>query len=303
MSLPSAGAPPRGFRFDRPAVAAGFDRAAAGYDAAAQLQEGVRRELLGRLEYFRLVPGTVLDLGAGTGLAAVALRRRFRRAQVLAVDIAPGMLRAARRRRRPWRRFDCLCADAHVLPLRSASIDLIFSSLMLQWSDRPDQVFEECARVLKPGGLLLFSSFGPDTLAELREAWAAVDAAPRVSAFADMPDLAAALQHARFSEPVLDADRLVRYYADVRALMGELRAIGARNAAATRTRGLTGPGTLARMIDRYERRRTPQGIPATWEVFYGAAFAGGTQAGDSQAHAPGEHVVPLARLGRPRRRG
>ena len=295
------------FHFDRPAVATGFDRAAARYDAAARLQEDVRRELLGRLGYFRLAPNVVLDLGAGTGGATVALRRRYRRARILALDIAPGMLRAARRRRSPWpwrwpwpwpwRRFDGLCADAHALPLRDASVDLVFSNLMLQWSDRPDRVFAECARVLRPGGLLLFSSFGPDTLVELRESWAAVDAAPRVSLFADLPDLAAALQHARFSEPVLDADRVVRHYPEVRALMDELRAIGARNAAATRTRGLTGPRTLARMIERYEARRLPQGIPATWEVFYGAAFAGGAAPSDVMGERlAGERLVPVSSL-------
>lgn len=281
------------FHVDRPAMATAFDRAAEHYDATAQLQRSVRTELLGRLEYFRLAPATVLDLGAGTGAATVELRRRFRRARVMALDIAPGMLRAAGRRQWPWRRFARICADAHALPLRTASVDLIFSNLMLQWSDRPDLVFGECARVLRPGGLLLFSSFGPDTLAELRDAWAAVDQAPRVSVFADMPDLAAALQHAHFSEPVLDADRLVRHYSDVRALMTELRRIGARNAATTRTRGLTSPRTLARMIEHYERRRQPQGIPATWEILYGTGFAAGTP-----GTAAGESVVPVANVRR-----
>jgi malonyl-CoA O-methyltransferase len=295
MSGPGAAADAAAFRLDRLAVASGFERAARHYDAAARLQAAVSAELLGRLQYFRLEPRSVLDLGAGTGAAAVALRRRFRRARVLALDIAPAMLHAAQRRCWPWRHFDCVCADAHALPLRPASVDLVFSSLMLQWSDRPDRVFAECARVLRPGGLLLFSSFGPDTLSELRDAWAAVDGAPRVSVFADMPDLAAALQYARFSEPVLDADRLVRHYADVRALMDELRAIGARNAAAARTRGLTGPRTLARMIERYEQLRQPQGIPATWEVFYGAAFAGG-----DAPNVPGEQVVPLTSVRRRR---
>ena len=188
---------PEQFRFDLPAVAAAFDRASGAYDAAARLQRDVATELLGRLEYFRLAPATVLDLGAGTGAATVQLVRRFRGARVIALDIAPGMLRAARRRHWPWRRFGRVCADAHRLPLRDGSVDLVFSSLMLQWSDRPDRVFAECARVLRPGGLLLFSTFGPDTLAELRAAWAAVDATPRVSPFADMPDLAAALQQAQ----------------------------------------------------------------------------------------------------------
>ncbi len=287
------------FRFDRRAVAAAFDRASGAYDAAARLQREVRAELLGRLDYFRLEPATVLDLGAGTGAAAAELARRFRRARVIALDIAPGMLRAARRRQWPWRRFDRVCADAHALPLRSGSVDLVFSSLMLQWSDRPDGVFAECARVLKPGGLLLFSTFGPDTLAELRAAWATVDSAPRVSVFPDMPELAAALQHAHLAEPVLDAERLVRHYPDVRALLQELKAVGARNAAAARARGLTGPRSLARMIASYERQRDARGVPATWEIFHGAAF--GTGPGD-EAGVPGEVHVPLSSLKR-RRRG
>ena len=195
-----------------------------------------------------------------------------------------------------------LNADWRALPLAAASVDGIVGDGAL--TTLPDmtqvaRVGAECARVLRPGGLLLFSSFGPDTLLELREAWAAVDTAPRVSLFADMPDLAAALQHARFSEPVLDADRLVRHYPDVRALMDELRAIGARNAAATRARGLTGPRTLARMIGHYETRRSPQGIPATWEVFYGAAFAGGA----APPGAIAEQLVPVSSLRRRPRAG
>jgi malonyl-CoA O-methyltransferase len=294
MSAPSAAAPPpEEFRLDRPAIAAAFDRASGAYDAAARLQREVRTELLGRLDYFRLAPAVVLDLGAGTGAATAELAHRFRSARVIALDIAPGMLRAARRRQWPWRRFGRVCADAHALPLRSGSVDLVFSSLMLQWSDRPDSVFAECARVLKPGGLLLFSTFGPDTLEELRAAWATVDSTPRVSVFPGMPELSAALQHARLAEPVLDAERLVRHYPEVRALLQELKAIGARNAAAARTRGLTGPRCLARMIASYEQRRDVRGIPATWEIIHGAAFSAG-RGGESDMG--GEVHVPLSSL-------
>ena len=292
MSAPPA-ADPDEFRFDRQAVAAAFDRASGTYDAAAHLQREVRAELLGRLDYFRLAPATVLDLGAGTGATAAELARRYRRARVLALDIAPGMLRAARRRQRPWRRFGRICADAHALPLRSGSVDLVFSSLMLQWSDRPERVFAECARVLKPGGLLLFSTFGPDTLEELRAAWATVDSTPHVSVFPGMPGLAAALQHAHLAEPVLDAERLVRHYPDVRALLQELKTIGARNAAAARARGLTGPRTLGRMIASYEQRREARGIPATWEIIHGAAFGAGHV---EDPAVPGEVHVPISGL-------
>jgi malonyl-CoA O-methyltransferase len=298
-SSPETAAPPRAapapeeFRLDRPAVAAAFDRASGAYDAAARLQREVGAELLGRLDFFRLEPAVVLDLGAGTGAATAELARRFRRARVIALDVAPGMLRAARRRWRPWRRFARVCGDAHALPLRSASVDLVFSNLMLQWSDRPDAVFAECARVLRPGGLLLFSTFGPETLQELRAAWASVDAAPRVSVFPDMPELAAALQRARFAEPVLDTERQLRHYGDVRALLQELRRIGARNAAAARARGLTGPRTLGRMIASYELRRDARGIPATWEIIHGAAFGGAAETG-----AAGEAYVPISSIRR-----
>jgi malonyl-CoA O-methyltransferase len=241
MSAPPAAAPPpEEFRFDRPAIAAAFDRASGAYDAAALLQREVRAELLGRLDYFRLAPTVVLDRGAGTGAATAERARRFRGARA-----SRWTSRGMRARRssgrggaspRLRRRARAAAAQQQRRPL---------SSLMLQWSDRPDSVFAECARVLKPGGLLLFSTFGPDTLEELRAAWATVDLTPRVSVFPGMPELSAALQHARLAEPVLDAERLVRHYPEVRALLQELKAIGARNAAATRTRGLTGPKRLA----------------------------------------------------------
>ncbi|HEX6636915.1 MAG TPA: methyltransferase domain-containing protein, partial [Steroidobacteraceae bacterium] len=164
------------FGLDRRAVARAFDRASAGYDASAALQERVRNELLGRLDELRIQPDAVLDLGAGTGHASRALKQRFPRATTVALDIAPGMLERARAQSRWLRRFERVRADAYALPFRDQSFGLVFSSLMLQWCDDLDAVFAEISRVLAPGGLLLFSTFGPGTLTELREAWAASDA-------------------------------------------------------------------------------------------------------------------------------
>ena len=194
------------FSLDRRALARSFDRAAAGYDAAAQLQQQVRAELLERLQYFALEPHVILDLGAGTCQASVALSRRFAHARVIALDIAPGMLRASPRPGWPRRRFERVCADAYALPLASRSVDLVYSNLMLQWCDRPDLVFRELARVLKPGGVFVFSSFGPDTLKELRLAWESVDHGVHVSQFPDMPQLGEALMHAGLIEPVMDVE-------------------------------------------------------------------------------------------------
>jgi malonyl-CoA O-methyltransferase len=290
------------FSLDRRALARSFDRAGSGYDAAAQLQQQVRAELLERLQYFALEPQAILDLGAGTCQSSLALSRRFAQARVIALDIAPGMLRASPRPGLLRRRFERVCADACVLPLASRSVDLVYSNLMLQWCDRPDIVFRELARVLRPGGVFVFSSFGPDTLKELRQAWESVDLGVHVSHFPDMPQLGAALQHAGLVEPVMDVEQHRLSYPDAYALMHELKRIGARNAASTRSRGLTGRARLQRMIAAYESQRTAAGLPATFEVVFGAAFgAAAEDGGRADLQSPGEYAVPLTALGRSRR--
>lgn len=285
-------------------VARSFGAASGSYDAAAALQGEVREELLSRVALLAAPPAAVLDLGAGTGLGAAALKRRFPRARVTAADIAAPMLAMARRHSRFWRRIHCVEADARALPFDDASFDLVFSSLMLQWLVPPDAALAQIRRVLKPGGLLLLSSFGPETLQELRAAWAAADAGVHVNEFVDVHDLGSALQRAGFQEPVLDVDRHVRHYTDARALMGELKAIGAHNVQAGRARGLTGRGRLARMQADYEARRTPRGLPATWQVVYAVAWAGAAPAGRLPAASvlDGEARVDVARIGRRTRR-
>ena len=289
---------PGGHAIERGEVRRAFDRAAATYDAAAELQRRVRDELVSRLDYVKLEPAAVLDLGAGTGHAALALKRRYPASTVLAVDLAESMLREARRRQTLFRRFQRVCADAAALPLRSASVELVFSSLMLQWCDVPDGVFAECRRVLRPGGLLSFTTFGPDTLVELRRAWAAADDGVHVSRFLDMHDVGDALVRAGFAEPVMDVDRVTLTYAEVRDLMRDLKAIGAHNAASGRRRGLTGRSTFARVVDAYERERRDGRLPATYEVVYGHAWAPAVDG--RRADSSGEVRVPIHSIGRRR---
>jgi malonyl-CoA O-methyltransferase len=300
-----------GFQLDRRALARAFDRAASAYDAAAVIQRRTRDGLLERLAFFALEPAAVLDLGAGTGQAAKVLQRRFPRAAVLALDLAPAMLRAGGlAARRPWSRWrgwrssrlTGICADAAALPIADHSIDLIFSNLMLQWCDRPEQVYRELVRVLKPRGLFLFSTFGPETLRELRTAWSAADDGRHISDFPDLPQLAEGLMHAGLNEPVLDVESHQLLYPDARALMRELKHIGASNAARDRPRGLTGRARLERMLAAYERLRRPGGLPATYEIFFGAAYRSGLGTG-AVAHAPGalgsvEQAVPLSSIRR-----
>lgn len=254
-------------------VARSFGAASRSYDAAAELQSTVRDELLSRLDLLRAPPAAILDLGTGTGVAAVEMKRRFRNAVVTAADIAAPMLQIARGRSRFWRPIRCVEADARALPFENASFDLVFTSLMLQWLQPPDIALQEIRRVLKPGGLLLASSFGPETLQELRSAWFAADTGVHVNDFIDVHDLGSALARAGFTEPVLDVDRHLRHYTDARALMRELKALGAHNLDPQRARGLTGRAKFQRMNAAYETLRREQGLPATWQVVYAVAWA------------------------------
>jgi malonyl-CoA O-methyltransferase len=289
------------FELDPARVRSSFSRSARRYDSVAVLQSRVREELLGRLDVIRLHPAVVLDLGAGTGHASAALKRRYRSSQVVALDLAEGMLREARRRQTLLRRFGRVCADAARLPLRGGSVDLVFSNLTLHWCNDPDAVFRECRRVLRPGGLLTFTTFGPDTLVELRRAWSAADGHTHVNRFIDMHDLGDALVRCGLAEPVMDVERITLTYPEVRDLMLDLKAMGARNANAGRPRGLTGKTALRRMVAAYETARRDGRLPATCEVVYGQAWCPEGPAPARQS--PGEVVVPLARLRRKGREG
>jgi len=261
--------------FDSRHLRRAFARAAAGYDAAAALQQEVGTRLLGSLEYLDdTVPQVVLDVGSGTGHAAAAMKKRWPKAQVLALDVSAPMLRQAKKQAGWWKPFSRLAADARALPLADGSVDLIHSNLCLQWIDDLPAVFAGFRRVLKPGGLLLCSSFGPDTLVELREAFAQADHAPHVSPFATIAQFGDALMAAGFRDPVLDRDLFTLTYPDLPALMRELRAMGATNALATRRRTLTGRGRFSAAAAAYEPLRTADGtLPSSWDVLYAHAWS------------------------------
>ncbi len=271
-----------------------FERASATYDESAVLQARVRRQLLDRLDWIAFAPEVVVDLGCGTGHAAQALAERWPRARVIAVDIAPGMLRETARHD-DAARIERLCADAHLLPLPDASVDLLFSNLMLPWCVDLDACFGEVRRVLRPRGLLTFTTFGPDTLIELREAWSEADDFTHVSPFADMHDIGDGLVRAGLAEPVLDVLRYTLTYPDVRSLMRDLKAIGAQNATTGRPRGLTGKGRLHIVEQAYEQHRSDGLLPASYEVVFGQAW-GATEAPDRGPD--GEFTIPVSAIRR-----
>lgn len=250
-----------------------FELAAAGYDQAAVLQKEVGQRLLERLDLMKMQPSRVLDLGAGTGQCLPGLFERYAKAEVVALDIAFPMLGHARKKGRWLRRPRCVCADAEKLPFTDNSFDLVFSNLMLQWCVDLQSTFQELQRILRPGGLLLFSSFGPDTLRELRESWQSVDAFSHVNAFVDMHDVGDALVSARFTDAVMDVERVTLTYPDVLKLMRELKQIGAHNVTGGRPRGLTGKANMHRVIASYERFRRDGVLPASYEIVNGHAWA------------------------------
>jgi len=262
---------------EKRAVRRSFERAAPHYDEHAVLQREVCARLLEHLDPMRLDPKRIVDLGCGTGAAFEALARRFAGAGIVGIDLAHAMLARASRRAPWWKRAlripaaRLVCADAERLPLAAASAQLVFSNLALQWC-RPEAAFAEAARVLDVGGLFLFSTFGPDTLRELREAFRATDGEPHVHTFIDMHDLGDALVHAGLADPVMEMDIVTLEYATVEDVARDLKAIGAHNALERRPRGLAGRGAWRRMAERYESLRRDGALPATYEVIYGHAW-------------------------------
>ncbi len=254
-------------------VRAAFTRAAEDYDAASVLCQRVGDELVERLDVVSLKPRRIVDLGSGTGYCARLLEKRYRGAQVVTIDSVWAMLRRAGRRRRWGSRQRPVLAEAEAVPLSSASADLVFSNLALPWCDIPG-VLAEAARLLRPHGLLSFSTFGPDTLIELRQAWASVDAEAHVQAFPDMHDIGDVLLETGFADPVVDVDRTRLVYDDVSAALLDLRRFGLGNVLAQRRPTLTAKGRFAAFRSAYDRLRDAAGrIPATFEIIYGHAWA------------------------------
>lgn len=272
-------------------IAGGFERAAGGYDDFAELQRRVAEEMLSRLELVTLVPQRVLDAGCGTGYCSRDLQRRYRKAQVFGLDLAAAMLQRASRQRGWFSRQHFMQGDAACLPLADGSIDLVVSNLMLQWCE-PAAVFAEFRRVLSRDGLLMFSSFGPDTLLELRQAWRQIDDRQHVIDFVDMHDLGDALVMTGFREPVMDVDRYTLSYRDVLTLLRDLHGIGSRNIAADRPRGMMGRGQLRALEQAYQRfAEHGARLPASYEVVYGHAWSGGRAAGaDLQTGIPIDQI-------------
>lgn len=290
--------------FDRARVRRNFGGAAHRYENHASLQREIESRLLESLPHYELRhgvgarPARILDVGSGPATAAHSLRTWAPDAEICAVDAALPMLKAAERntrgrwlRRRPVER---VCADLRSLPFADSSVDFLFSNLALQWVEDLPAAFAEFRRVLAPNGLLLLSTFGEQTLLELREAFAHADDVPHVSPFTAIAPFGDALVAAGFADPVLDRDVLFEYHPDLRGVMASLKAIGATNALHARRHSLSGKARFNRADAAHARHADGQ-LPVRWEALYAQAWA--PEPGTPMRDALGElAAVPVDRI-------
>jgi malonyl-CoA O-methyltransferase len=283
------------FSLDKREVRRAFERAAADYDTHAVLQREICDRLMQRLDYLKLLPTRILDAGCGTGYGSRSLLRYFPQAELLAMDLAPAMLRLARGQTSWWKRRwqdlrkparSYVCGDLEQLPFRASTVDFVWSSLAFQWAGDLAATVRELHRIQKPGGAILFSTFGPDTLKELRAAFAVVDGRPHVSRFTDMHDIGDMLVHAGYQNPVMEMEQITLTYENLKTLMQDIKRIGAHNASADRPRGMLGRRAWQQLEQSYEGYRLEGRLPATYEVVYGHAWVG-----DKTRLADGQQIV------------
>ena len=268
------------YTLDKKQLRTAFERAASSYDQAAVLQREISNRMLSRLEYIKYQPDVILDAGSGTGYGSQQLAKRYPNSQLIAMDIAWAMLSHARPNTAWWQRLLPLlqqhsyyvCADIEQIPVKNESVGMVWSNLALQWCNDLEHTFAEMHRILRTDGLVMFSTFGPDTLKELRQSFAQVDAFSHVNRFIDMHDIGDLLVHNGFSTPVMDMEYITLTYSDVTSVMRDLKAIGAHNVTQGRNQGLMGKNKWQKAIAEYEKLRRDGKLPATYEVVYGHAW-------------------------------
>ena len=252
-----------------------FDSAAAGFDDADFVHAITRDGLFTRLEPLLMRPATILDLGSATGAMGRSLRKRFKRAHIISLDLSHAMLRRGRKER-PWfSRSSFVQGDAHQLPFADASFDIIVANQALPWATSPQPVFEEVSRVLRDGGVFAFATLGPDSFQEIARAWATVDSGAHVHRFPDMHDIGDGLVRAGLRDPVLDVDRLSVSYEDTDALFSDLTRAGARNVLADRTTGMVGKKKFRAMADALVATEAGGRIMLELELVYGHCWGSG----------------------------
>lgn len=252
-----------------------FERVATRFDDGDFVHALTREQLLLRIQPLIVDAATVVDLGAATGSSQSALAKRFPKAQVISIDLAAEMLRQARRKKSWFAKATYLQASADALPLAEQSVDVVFANQLLPWSDNPDPIFSEVARVLKKGGVFAFASLGPDSFQSIRRAWQQVDDHAHVHRFPDMHDVGDGLVRAGLADPVLDVDRLSINYESPRKLFADLSRAGARNALQDRNPGLFGRKRFEALEQALRAGAIDGNIHVDLELVYGHCWGAG----------------------------
>lgn len=274
---------------DKKIICRHFNNAAECYDTASILQDEIAKRLTERLDYIKLQPSKVLDLGSGTGKLSKGLLKRYPKASVIALDLALEMAKKSKKQGGWRRKLQTVCADAEQLPIKSECVELLISNLMLHWCNDLNNTFVGFHRVLAPNGLLLFTLFGPDTLKELRQSWGDVDNTAHTSDFPDMHEVGDALLQAGFINPVMDMEVITMTYDSVDQLMKDIKTTGSSNSHCERGKGLMGTQKFKVFKQAYEQFKTHDGhYPTTWEVVYGHAWVG-----EGVKLANFDHVIPI----------
>ncbi len=267
-------------------------------DACYQVIDTLGMRLLERLAAVKYKPGVILDVGSGTGAMTQRLSAQYPKARIYALDWAHQRNRVMMSKSKRWsRRIHALTAHMQHIPLADNSVDLLFSHLALYWSQHPGAVMSECQRVLKPGGLLMFTSLGPDSYRELRQAWVEVDTRPHVNVFLDLHEWGDAMLAAGLQDPVMDVERLTVTYQDVATILQDLHLLGQTNRHPQRRRGLMGRQRWRAMLAAYQHLQLPNGLyPVSLEVSYGHAWGGDVSVPLQRVNNEGEVLVDVSIL-------
>lgn len=265
-----------------------FNSAASTYDKYAYVQTEIAQRLLSHFDGILIDPEVILDLGTSTGTTASLLRQQFPEADVIGVDFAEGLLKQSQR---PG---SAICADAEALPFKDASMDCVASNLMLQWCDI-SKVFNEVQRILKPNGLWIFSTLGPDSMFEIKQSWASVDDHHHANDFLDLHDVGDALVKSKLIEPVMEMEPLTLHYHSLKALMQDIRGIGAQNRHPQQSTGLMGKQRWQAFTSAFDQFKVDNAYPLTYEVIYGHAWKAEpsqtvTQNAQGEAHFPLDYL-------------
>ncbi len=271
-----------------------MNQAVNSFDAAAVLYREVTDRLLERLDYIKIAPECVLDLGCKTGYSLEALKQRFMQTSFYGYDPAMAMLNCLQEKDFAAG-IELICADYDLFPLRSSMADMVVANLSFHFSPDMAKTLQECYRVLKPGGLLLFSTFGPDTLKELRESFRQFDPLPHIHDFLDMHDVGDLLVKSHFSDPVMDMEYITMKYERVERLLLDLKELGSANVRLDRRAGLMGLNAWQKSLNYYQHQFAENNkIPATHEIIYAIAWKSEKPA--SSVNESGEVVIPLDAL-------